>query len=168
MSIEKSLYQLELIIKEQFQAMRAMVDLLRKENSAIAAFNLSEVQECLNQKEVLHSKLAGLEAYREKVVGDLGARAQVDLSEITISSLKKYFPEQDTSAIEEIFQQQELHLKSYRYELAKNQDLLRQSLKSVRGSVDVMFDAAEHSYSYGQNGMVQNPHRMQSLMRVKV
>ncbi len=167
MSAEQYLYQLELIVKDQFLRMQEMIELLKEENNAIVRFNLEEIQGCLDRKEALQSKLASLETYRTKVIKQLADLAEIAPEEISISSIEQHFPEQNTTGLSSLFRENEKSFNAYRRAIKQNQMLLRSSLVSVRRSVEEIAKASETNASYSQNGMINKQGNQDSLMRVK-
>lgn len=170
MHAEDRLRHLAKIIDQQFSLMREMVGILKEENQAIETFDLNAVDRCCKIKDACNCQLERLDGERSRVLGQVAEERQIEVEALTLSRLKEIYPENATvAAITCAFTSCEDQVRNYRYELARNKELIQFSLASVQGALDAMLNEAHREdISYTPSGTLRRPHAVESLLKVSI
>jgi len=161
------MYNLKLILIEQFKALDEMCGILESENSAIEQFNLKYIENCIEKKEILHGKIKGLESYRNSVIGKIAKKLDVSVDCLTVSKLKKRIPGKETDEIVDLFDHYQGKIKKFKNLFKKNKLLVEWSLESVHSSMEVIMKAGARG-SYKSNGEMTQSLIPEKYLRIKV
>ncbi len=161
------MYNLKLILIEQFKTLDDMCGLLENENNAIEQFDLKYIEKCVEKKEILHGKIKGLESYRNSVLSKIAKKLDVSVDCLTVSKLKKQVPNKEIDEIVDLFDHYQGKIQTFKNLFKKNKLLVEWSLESVQSSMEVIMKNGTRG-SYKSDGKMTQSLSSEKYLRIKV